>query len=131
MKKTLVCLLALFLICTFSLSALAASEETYIYEIGNVTVIFDDTNTLDPASRAAVAQKLVNGDNNVATYGFLCALLNHDYEETGVTTITHCAQPEQPRCLEEYFIVQVCSRCEDTIVERIGYGYITCCPNDA
>ena len=131
MKKLLVSLLALLLISTFSFTAFAEDKESYTYEFENVTVTFDETNTFDNATRETVAYKLVNGDEGATTYGFLCALLNHDYEEASVTTVTHCVEPDQPRCLEEYFIVQVCSRCEDTVVERIGYGYIICCPNDA
>lgn len=131
MKKTFVFLLTLLLVIVFSLSAFAKTEEIYIYEIDNVTIVFDENDTFDATTRQAVAQMLVNGKEEFATYNLLCTLFDHNYEQKGVTTITHCVHADQPRCLEEYFVVQVCSRCEDTIVTRTGFSYITCCPNDA
>ena len=131
MKKIFVVLLTFLLILTFSLSAFAASEEIYTYEIGNVTVIFDETDTLNAATREALAHLLASGNYNsgdAATYNLLCTLFGHKYETSGATTITHCAQESQPRCLEECFTVQLCTRCDDTIVERTGWSYITCCP---
>ena len=131
MKKLFALLLSLLLITIFSLSAFAASEGTYVYEIDGVTVIFEENNTLDAATREMIAHKLVHGDEDATTYGLMCTLFGHKYEVPGVITITHCVEPTQPRCLEEYFDVSVCTRCEDTIVDRTGWSYITCCPNDA
>ena len=128
MKKLFALLLSLLLITIFSLSAFAASTEAYVYEIDNVTVIFDKNNTLDATTREMIAHKLLHGDEDATTYGLMCTLFGHKYEVTGVITVTHCAQSIQPRCLEEYFDVSVCTRCEDTIVDRTGWSYITCCP---
>ena len=127
MKKVFIALLTFLLIATFSLSAFAASDENYIYEIENVTVVFDGDTTFDATTRELVAHKLVHGDDGIATYGFLCALLGHKYEVSGVTTVTHCVRDTQPRCLEECFTVEACTRCDDTIVTRTGFSYITCC----
>lgn len=131
MRKIFVCLLTFLLISTFALSAFAENAETYTYEINNITVIFDETSPFDAATREAVAYTLVYGDDGVAACGILCTLFGHDYITSGATTITHCAAPDQPRCLEEYFLVQACEDCDHTIVERTGFMYITCCPNDA
>lgn len=131
MKKILFILISLLLLSSFCVSAFAETEEIYTYNIGDVTIIFDENDTFDATTREVVAHKLATGDEGITTYNLLCTLFDHNYEEKSVTTVTHCVEPDQPRCLEEHFIVQVCSRCEDTIVERIGYGYITCCPNDA
>ncbi len=128
MKKLLTLFLALLLVSTLSLSAFAASEETYVYDVENVTVIFDESTPFDAATRKMIAHKLVHGDDDAAPYGLICTLFGHDYEATGVITVTHCVDPVPPRCLEEYFYVQVCTRCEDTIVERTGLSYISCCP---
>ena len=131
MKKAFVCLLTFLLICTFVLSAFAENAEIYTYEIGNITVVFDETSPFDAAMREAVAYKLVHGDDGAATYNIWCTLFGHDYITSGATTITHCVEPDQPRCLEEYFLVQACEDCDHVIVERTGWKYITCCPNDA
>ena len=131
MRKIFIVLLTFLLIFTFSLSTFAASEEIYTYGIGNVTIIFDETDALDAATRETIAYRLASGNygnENIATYNLLCTLFGHKYEQSGATTITHCASDTQPRCLEEYFTVQLCTRCDDTIVERTGWSYITCCP---
>ena len=130
MRKTLALFLALLLITIFTLTAFAATEESNIYNIGNVTVVFDEENPFDAATLEALAHMLAshNTDEDVATYNLICTLFGHNYETSGAITITHCAQSIQPRCLEEYFTVQVCSRCDNAIVERTGFCYITCCP---
>lgn len=121
--------MALLLVCAFSVSAFATTEETYTYTLGDVTVIFDENDTWDAATREAIAHKLVYGtDDNSTTYNILCSLFGHKYEVKGVTTITHCAQTSQPRCLEETFNLSLCSRCDDQLVERTGMCYIYCCP---
>ena len=128
MKKLLAFLLTLLLFATFSLSAFAANEETFVYEINGITIIFDEHGAFDAATREVVAHKLAHDNDDTDTYGLWCTLFGHDYEQSGVSTITHCAQSIQPRCLQEFFVVQVCTRCEDTIVDRTGLSYITCCP---
>ena len=131
MKKIFVVLLTFLLTLTFSLSAFAASEEIYTYEIGNVTVIFDETDTFNAATREALAHMLASGsygEQDTATYNLLCTLFGHKYQTSGATTVTHCAQVSQPRCLEECFAVTTCTRCDETTVERTGWRYITCCP---
>ena len=131
MKKFIVGLMALLLISTFALSAFAENAEIYTYKIDSVTVVFDETTPFNAATREAVAHKLVHGDDGAATYNIWCTLFGHDYITSGVTAITHCVESTQPRCLEEYFLVQACEDCDHVIVERTGYSFITCCPNDA
>ena len=131
MKKIFVALMVLLLISTFTLSAFAKNAKTYTYEINNITVIFDETSPFDAAIREAVAYKLVHGDDGAATYNIWCTLFGHDYITSGATTITHCVEPDQPRCFQEFFTVQACEDCDHVIVERTGFMYITCCPNDA
>ena len=128
MKKLFLVIMTFVLICTFSFSSSAATTETYVYNIDSVTVIFDENDTWDSITRETIAHKLVYGEENIATYNLLCTMFGHKYETKSVTTVTHCVLAEQPRCLEEYFDISLCSRCEDTVTTRIGYCYITCCP---
>lgn len=129
MKKLFIALLALLLISAFSVSSFAATEENYMYNIGSVTVIFDENDTWDASTREAIAHRLVYGDDTaISTYNLLCNMFGHKYETKGVTTVTHCAQSSQPRCLEEVFNISLCSRCGDQLTERTGYCYIYCCP---
>lgn len=129
MKKTIIVITTLLLICTFSISSFAITEETYVYNFGATTVIFDENDTWDASTREAVAHRLVYGDDDTsATYNLWCNMFGHKYETKGVTTVTHCAQESQPRCLEETFDVSLCSRCQNQVIERTGYCYIYCCP---
>ena len=131
MKKVFVVLLTFLLISCFSLSAFAASEEIYTYEIGNVTVIFDETDVFDATAREALAHMLASGsygEQDIATYNLLCTLFGHKTQTSGATTITHCVEPEDPRCLQETFAVTTCTRCDETSVERTGFRLISCCP---
>ncbi|MBQ8340586.1 MAG: hypothetical protein IJY16_09090 [Clostridia bacterium] len=129
MRKILAMLIALLLFCTFTVSSFATAEETYAYELNGITVIFNAEDTWDAATREAVAHRLVYGDEgDASTYNLLCTLFGHKYETRTVTTITHCVLSEEPRCLEEHFEVTLCSRCDDSIVERLAYCYIYCCP---
>lgn len=129
MKKAFVVILTLILLCTFSVSTLAATDEVYIYDIGSVTVIFNENDTWDATTREAIAHRLVYGnDDTSTTYNLLCSLFGHKYETKGVTAITHCVFDEAPRCLEEYFDLSLCSRCDDQLIERTGFRYIYCCP---
>lgn len=129
MKKAFTAIITFLLVIAFSTSAFATTQETYVYNFDSVTVIFDENDTWDAATRETIAHKLVYGENeNTATYNLLCTIFGHKYETKSVTTVTHCAQESQPRCLEEYFDISLCSRCEDTVTTRIGYCYITCCP---
>ena len=129
MKKIFVAVMALLLVCTFSVVSFAATEETYVYNLGSVTVVFDETDTWDASVRESIARRLVYGeDESIATYNLLCNIFGHKYETKSVTTITHCVQTEAPRCLEEHFDISLCSRCEDQLTERTGFRYIFCCP---
>jgi hypothetical protein len=126
MKKTLIFILSISLAFAFCFSSLATNE-TYIYEYDNITVVFDETTPFSLEQRKNIADKIVNGTEDTATYGLWCTLFGHSYVEDTVMTITHCVNDTQPRCLEEYFDIGECSRCGDTYTNRISYRYITCC----
>ena len=127
MKKILIFILTISLVFVMSFSSFA-SNETYTYNYGNITVVFDETTPFSEEQRVNIADKLVNGADNTATYGLWCTLFGHDYVEDTVMTVTHCVNDTQPRCLEENFEIGECSRCGDTYTNRIAYTYITCCP---
>lgn len=131
MKKILSIVVTTFILLSFCMSV-SADSVTYIYEIGNTSVIFDETTFFSAQQREDIAQLLVNGDaNNSIPYALLCVISGHDYGNGElVTTITHCADDKDPRCLEEMFIISKCTRCEHYQTERISICYISCCPED-
>lgn len=130
MKKSvlsiIVAILMAFAMC-FTTSAITGD---YIYEFEHATVFFNEDTTLNEQVRQTVAEQLVYGKDSSTTYGLWCTLFGHSYELHAATKITHCVYDTEPRCLEEIYEVQVCSRCEDTVTELIGSAYITCCPEE-
>ena len=77
-----------------------------------------------------VAEHLIHGEKDATTYGLWCTLFGHSYESHMASKITHCVYDTAPRCLEENYEVQVCTRCEDTVSELISSYYIFCCPEE-
>ena len=130
MKKTLIFFVAFAMLITLPLSVHATSETNNIYEIGNVTVIFDENTSFDFEKQQQIANYIVNPEYGVSTAGLMCTLFGHKNTSETVTTITHKAKDNDPRCLEEIFAVTSCSRCDETSIIRTAYGYISCCPEE-
>ena len=130
MKKLTI--LALTIILTMSLFINVSAQEIsgITYDYGNITVIFNNDSSLSAEQQEHIANTLINGNNNISTYNLMCTLFGHNYDQTeGVTTVTHEASDTSPRCYKEYFLVHICSRCqEDGQIERLGGEYIFCCP---
>ena len=128
-KKITTILIAIMLFMAMSLNA-AASYTPYTYTIENKTIRFNPDTTFDETTREYIANYLAYGTHESTTYGLTCTLLGHTYEASLVTTITHCASDTNPRCLEETYKVQICSRCDHTTTRLINSHYITCCPEE-
>ncbi len=130
MKKFVSILLVTVLMISASISVSADEMSGNTYNIDNVTVIFDENSQFSNEKQEAIANLLVNPEYGVATAGILCNLLGHKNTTETVVTITHCYNVESPRCMQEIFAVTTCSRCDESTVERLGYSFITCCPED-
>lgn len=128
-KRVFVIVAAIILACAMCITSQAISEQ-YKYEVENVTIIFEESTTLSEQEREVIVNHLTSQNNNVEVYGLWCNLFGHSYESHTATKITHCVYETDPRCLEEIFKVQVCSRCENTISESMGSVYISCCPEE-
>lgn len=130
MKRiTIVAMVIVITIC----STLGISADEMIgntYQIGNVTVVFDADSKLSNEQQEMIAQRIVNAEYGVSQANLICNIFGHKNTTEGVSTITHKAKANSPRCLEEFFTITTCSRCNESTVERNGYGYITCCPED-
>ncbi len=123
MKKiTIVVLIVTLLIC--SCLPISARETDNVLTVGNVEYIFEDDLTYEEQLRLIDA--ITHGDNGVATCGLMCTVFGHNYEKQSVTAITHGVNSKQPTCLEEYFILTQCTRCDTYTIERTGYCYIYC-----
>lgn len=125
-------LITIIIILTFFSTIGVAADEIAgnSYQIENVTVIFDADSQLTTEQQENIARLLVSPENGVAQANLICNIFGHKNSMEGVTTITHCVFPDDPRCLQVFFTITTCSRCNESTVERDGYRYITCCPED-
>ena len=129
-KEASIILMVILLIVSSTLSVSADGTVGNTYQIDNVTVIFDATSQLSVEQQEAIANLLVNPEHGVAQANLICNIFGHKNTTEGVTTITHKVFEESPRCMEELFTITVCSRCNESTVERDAYYYISCCPED-
>ena len=132
MKKIITVLLAIVLTSFMCVSAFASENVGNMYTIGDKTVVFEASSVFTAEEQQYIAEMLVNPDaDSAATYGLMCTLFGHKETTEAVTTITHGAAATAPRCLQENFLVTICTRCEETIsMERISFQYISCCPEE-
>lgn len=130
MKKVVIVLFAVILIISTTMSVSADEIRGNVYQIDNVTVVFDVDSQLSVEQQEVIAQFLVNPEYGVSQANLICNIFGHKNTMEGVTTITHKVLAESPRCLEEFFTITTCSRCNESTVERDGYRYISCCPED-
>ena len=66
-------------------------------------------------------------DDGVATYGLTCTLFGHKLESTTVRSVTHKARATAPRCLEQTYDYDACTRCDYEVSTLLGSRYIYCC----
>lgn len=128
MKRFISLAIVSIILVSMCLSVSADEMMGFSYNIENVTVIFGTDTPFNANERECIADYLVYGDRSITTYNLWCTLFGHSYEVGSVTTITHRVNSYQPRCFEETFLIYKCTRCGYTEVERISFGYITCCP---
>lgn len=130
MKKIGLIAIVIVLTFFFTVGASADQKNGNTYKIENVTVVFDAASKLAPEQQESIAQLLVNPEYGTSQANLICTLFGHKNTMEGVTTITHKVSATDPRCLEEFFTITICSRCNESTVERDGMRYIPCCPED-
>ena len=134
MKKPTKRLMLVVMVVTLTICAtLGTSADTNIgniYQIKDITVIFDADSQLSAEQQKNIAQLLVNPEYGVAQTNLICNIFGHKNTTEGVTTITHKVSATSPRCLQELFTITICSRCNESTVERDAAVYISCCPED-
>lgn len=125
-------LIAIVIVLTFFTTIGVSAEQTVgnTYEFENVTVVFDSDSQLSVEQQERIAQLLVNSEYGVSQANLICNIFGHKNTQEGVSTITHKVSTTSPRCLEEFFTITTCSRCNESTVERNGMAYISCCPEE-
>lgn len=124
MKKIFALLLAMTFI--FGAMSITAHAEETATESSNIEFIFDD-NTSSEIRERIVADFINPDDNSTSAYGLTCTLLGHNLDSDYVTTITHNARSSAPRCLEETYSYEICTRCDYSEYTLIDATYIYCC----
>lgn len=130
MKRFILVLMTIVLAICFTVSVSADTIVGNTYQIENVTVIFDSDSQLTSEQQESIAKLIVNPEYGVSQANLICNIFGHKNTVEGVMTITHKVSATNPRCFQELFTITTCSRCNESTVERDGFCYITCCPED-
>ena len=130
MRRFILVLTAIALTVCFTFGVSADTTVGNTYQIENVTVVFDPDSQFTSEQQEIIAKLIVNPEYGVSQANLICNIFGHKNSQEGVSTVTHKVSATNPRCLQEFFTITMCSRCEETTVERDGYCYITCCPEE-
>lgn len=128
MKKIIA--LILVVVSVFSIMSISAyaedSTENTVTVIVNETEFVFDADTTEVFRNKFIAHYF-NHDDGAATYGLTCTLFGHKLESSVITTITHKVRTTSPKCLQETYNTETCSRCDYTNATLINSIYISCC----
>ena len=128
MKKIISLVLATILILSLFMSAGATNSK---YSYGDIEIIFEEDCAFSEEMKQKVAEYIVNGDDGATTYNLLCTLFGHKETVELVATITHKVDSKNPRCLQQFWDVHGCTRCEEALgMDFLSETYIECCPED-
>lgn len=128
MKKIIALILvvvSLFSVMSISTYAEDANETTVTVTVNEVEFIFEADTTED--FRNKFITHYFNHDDGAAAYGLTCTLFGHKIESSVVTAVTHKVNSTDPRCLQETYNVETCSRCDYTNKTLLSSIYISCC----
>ena len=133
--KIIKIIIVLVLCVTFSLSftASAISESEFFYPEKSISVVFDTASVLSAEQKQFIADKIVLGesivDDGVSTYA-LCWLTGHDIVNELVTVVEHKVSTTIPRCKDNLYDVETCSKCDYLEYTLISSNMIFCCPEE-
>ena len=130
MKRTI--LILLVIICMLSLcfhtSALESNSNTIVLD--NMSIIISADSSLTNEQIDQIINYFSAEPVDIQTYGLICNIFGHKNTTEIVTTITHRVNNSVPRCLNEVWELNICSRCENVDGTVINSYYIDCCPED-
>ena len=133
MKKfRLLIIPVLIVMLSVNVLALTAGNGVYEFPDEQKVVTFEDNSALTEEQQQMVAERLVYGapeDDGASTYAW-CWLTGHDYTYDMVAVITHKVYPDSPRCYEETYNIETCTKCDHFSEEYLGGVYVVCCPEE-
>ena len=128
MKKIIALLLVLISVFSvISIPAYAESpEENTIVTVNETDFIFSET-VSDEFRAKFIANYFNTETDDSTTYGLTCTLLGHKLESSYVTTITHKVNSSDPRCKQNRYLSEACTRCDYTNSTLVTTSFISCC----
>ncbi len=129
MKKIIALILvvvSIFSVMSISVHAENANENSVTVTVNETDFIFD-ANTSEEFRSKAIFNYFNHDDDGATTYGLTCTLFGHKLESSVIKTITHKAKATDPRCLQEMYDTEACTRCDYANAVLISSAYISCC----
>lgn len=126
MKKISIILIICLLLTAITIPANAAESYGNSYSVQDVTIKFAADSIFSSEEQQHFVELLIYGDDEINPYGLSCFLFGHNYESEIITTVTHNVRTTAPRCLEERYDAQVCSKCGDKQLTLLTSFYINC-----
>lgn len=129
MKKLIALILvvvSMFSLMSISVYAEETTEKTITVTVNEVEFVFD-ADTSEGFRNKAIAYYFNHNNEGATSYGLTCTLFGHKLESSVITTITHKVSATAPRCLQETYNMEICSRCDYTNPILISASYIHCC----
>lgn len=123
MKKIIAVILSLsFILGAMSVTVNAADS----FDAPHIEYIFEDGVTAEVQQRVVAA---IKGEDNTdaSTYGLTCTLFGHKLETGTSTEIAHEAKANDPRCLQNTYYYEICTRCDYSELTLLSSTYISCC----
>lgn len=123
MKKIIAVILSVsFMLGVMSVTANAADS----IDAPHIEYIFEEGVSAEVQQRVIAA---IKGESNTdsSTYGLTCTLFGHKLETGTSIEIAHEASATAPRCLQNTYYYEICTRCDYSELTLIDTKYINCC----
>lgn len=117
---------SLFSVMSMSAYAEDTNENTVTVIVNEVEFIFD-ADTTEEFRDKFIADYFNEDNDDTSAYGLTCTLFGHKYEESIVIAITHKKRATDPRCLQQTYKMEACTRCTYAQKTLMGQTYISCC----
>ena len=118
------------LLCSLLVVAIlcaAASAQSFTARSGNAEVVIEHSG-LNSETLNGIAQTLLTGAAPAASApNPWCIINGHSIERVGAEIIRHKVYATQPRCIQESYDVERCTRCDYANYELLGTVPIYCC----
>ncbi len=126
MKKVISLILSFCFI--LSLGVIPASAEEAV-ENNDFTIIIHNEDISEETKEKLIAfySDPESHNDTSATYGLTCTLFGHKLETATTTVINHKVRTTAPRCQQNRYNYEACTRCDYENSTLINSTYINCC----